>query len=219
MNESPAPDIASRPSTSRQEQFVGRRQQILESARRLFARQGFHGTSIRDVHRDIGVSDGLLYHYFPSKLDMLQAVLAEGFDAINGRRLADIPDGTPVREALLRTGRELWARWLGNDDLMRILVREHRVLEEAGDYSLPSFFLRSSVGLGEFLERQMLAGEMRSMDPMLAARHFINAMLGLYLCQVMLGGDRVVHRDFEDVLQQTVDMMWVGLADMTIPGE
>lgn len=191
-----------------------RRQQILDAARRLFARHGYHGTAIRDVHREIGASDGLMYHYFPSKFDLLHAVLADGFAAMTGNeRLADdLPPATPVPEALLRCGRKLWARWTENDDLMQILVREHRVLEEGGDLSLPAYFVRASAGLADFLERRMAAREMRRMEPMLAARHFINTILGLYLFQVMLGGDRVMHQDFDDVLRQTVDMVWKGWA-------
>ncbi len=212
MVNEPAPrETTPKPPASRQEQFVGRRQQIIDAARRLFARHGYHGTSIRDVHREIGVSDGLLYHYFPSKLDMLQAVLAEGFDAIGGRRLAgDIPQGTPGREALLRTGHQLWDRWTRNADLVQILVREHGVLQEAGDYSLPAFFLHATAGLADLLERRMAAGEMRRLDPLLAATHFVYAIVGLYMFHVMLGGDRVLHRTFEDVLVPTVDMIWDG---------
>jgi AcrR family transcriptional regulator len=215
VNESPVGRVSTaRRTGTRQQQVASRRQQIVDAARRLFARHGYHGTAIRDVHREIGASDGLLYHYFPSKLDLLHAVLADGFAAMTGNeRLADdLPHDTPVRQALLVCGRLLWSRWTQNNDLMQILVREHRVLEEAGDFSLPAFFLRSSAGLAEFLERRMAAGEMRRLEPMVAARHFLNVILGLYLFQIMLGGDRVLHHDFEDVLRETVDMIWAGWA-------
>lgn len=55
-----------------------RRTMILDAARGLFARQGYHGTSIGDIARDAGCAEALLYRHFPSKQALLAAVLAEG---------------------------------------------------------------------------------------------------------------------------------------------
>jgi len=40
---------------------------IEEVALRLFIRQGYHGTSIRDVAREAGISIGNIYNYYPTK--------------------------------------------------------------------------------------------------------------------------------------------------------
>ena len=44
-----------------------RKQEILETAMKLFAQNGFEKTSISDIAREIGVAQGLCYRYFPSK--------------------------------------------------------------------------------------------------------------------------------------------------------
>lgn len=44
-----------------------RRRQILEIAARLFARNGYRGTSIRDIGEQAGVLGGSLYHHIKSK--------------------------------------------------------------------------------------------------------------------------------------------------------
>ncbi|MDP3152109.1 MAG: helix-turn-helix domain-containing protein [Archangium sp.] len=54
------------------------RQTLLEAAVRLFARQGYSATSIRALASEAGVALGLLYHYFPSKEAVLEALLADG---------------------------------------------------------------------------------------------------------------------------------------------
>ncbi len=54
------------------------REKLLEAAVRLFARQGFSATSIRALASEAGVALGLLYHYFPSKEAVLEALLADG---------------------------------------------------------------------------------------------------------------------------------------------
>lgn len=52
---------------------VGRRQQILDTAARLFAQRGFHGVSVGDLGAAVGISGPGLYKHFASK----EAILAE----------------------------------------------------------------------------------------------------------------------------------------------
>ncbi|MBL1213345.1 MAG: TetR/AcrR family transcriptional regulator [Ignavibacteriae bacterium] len=48
---------------------------ILEAALKLFARKGFHGTSMSDIAEAAGVSKGLAYNYYKSKKHLLEALL------------------------------------------------------------------------------------------------------------------------------------------------
>lgn len=50
------------------------RGRILETAVRLFAERGYASTPVDAIVVAAGISPGLLYHYFPSKLDLLRAV-------------------------------------------------------------------------------------------------------------------------------------------------
>jgi AcrR family transcriptional regulator len=52
-----------------------RRRQILECARRVFASQGFHVTSVADICSEAGIGRGTLYQYFGNKRDVFLAVL------------------------------------------------------------------------------------------------------------------------------------------------
>ncbi len=55
-----------------------RRRQLLDSAARRFAGQGFRATTIRDVAGDAGMLPGSVYYHFASKNDLLLAVYEEG---------------------------------------------------------------------------------------------------------------------------------------------
>jgi AcrR family transcriptional regulator len=57
--------------TSREEQSLRRRRELIDAALRVFAEKGFAGSSIVDVGKAAGVSPGLIYHYFDSKEAML----------------------------------------------------------------------------------------------------------------------------------------------------
>ncbi|HYX68755.1 MAG TPA: helix-turn-helix domain-containing protein, partial [Terriglobales bacterium] len=54
-----------------------RRQQILEVASRLFARQGFNGTTTRHIAEASGVNEALIFRHFPSKEELYWAVIEE----------------------------------------------------------------------------------------------------------------------------------------------
>ena len=51
------------------------RERILAAAARLFHEQGFHATGVATILREAGVNSGSLYHFFPSKEDLLLGVL------------------------------------------------------------------------------------------------------------------------------------------------
>jgi AcrR family transcriptional regulator len=86
---------------------VERREQILDVAARLFAERGFHGVSVGDIGRAVGVSGPALYKHFDSK----DAVLAE--------MLVDIS------ERLLTEGQERVARADAPQDALASLVDWH----------------------------------------------------------------------------------------------
>jgi AcrR family transcriptional regulator len=52
-----------------------RRSEILDVAQRFFYQKGFEPTSIQDIITEIGIAKGTFYHYFSSKLDLLDAII------------------------------------------------------------------------------------------------------------------------------------------------
>lgn len=54
-----------------------RRNEILDVARGLFYQKGYEQTSIQDIIAEIGIAKGTFYHYFGSKLDLLDAIIEQ----------------------------------------------------------------------------------------------------------------------------------------------
>ncbi|MFJ3190534.1 TetR/AcrR family transcriptional regulator [Streptomyces halstedii] len=65
-----------------QEHLDARRRQILGGAARCFARNGFHGTSMQDVLKEVGLSAGAVYRYFAGKDELIAAIADEAFEYI-----------------------------------------------------------------------------------------------------------------------------------------
>ena len=55
---------------------------IMETSLELFAENGYHATSISQIATKAGISKGLIYNYYESKNELLEALIAHGFDAI-----------------------------------------------------------------------------------------------------------------------------------------
>ena len=76
-----------------------KREEVLHSAAELIARQGFDGTSMRDIAASVDMLPGSLYYHFQSKEDMLLA--------IHQRVVADMT--ADVKKAIAK-GRDPWDR-------------------------------------------------------------------------------------------------------------
>ncbi len=67
---------------TRSPDYDARRKFILDQAAGLFAARGFHSASISAIAKACKSSKSLIYHYFPSKDDILFAVMAEHTDLL-----------------------------------------------------------------------------------------------------------------------------------------
>ena len=54
--------------------------QIMQAATKIIASKGFWGMSLQDIADEIGSTEAALYHYLNSKNELLNMVLAEGYD-------------------------------------------------------------------------------------------------------------------------------------------
>jgi AcrR family transcriptional regulator len=77
-----------------------RRAQILESARKLFWKNGFGGTTMPDIASDAELAPGTLYLYFPSKDALYTELLVDGYaPLIKALKAASEKQGTPHQQA------------------------------------------------------------------------------------------------------------------------
>lgn len=109
-----------------EEHRVARRSQILDAARRQFAANGFHMTSMDDVIAASGLSAGALYRYFPSKEVLIAETIDDALENMTAvvRHIAEqAVDATPGQavEKLLTALLEKLAGE-GETDITRIAI-------------------------------------------------------------------------------------------------
>ncbi len=84
----------------------GTRERILDAAERLFAEHGFDATPTSSIAASAGVPKGLLFYYFPTKSDLLRALVSERLDLGPIDASALVEPGDPVG-ALLNVSQAL----------------------------------------------------------------------------------------------------------------
>jgi AcrR family transcriptional regulator len=75
-----------------------RRRQLLDAGAELFAKHSFEEISMRELAEAAGVSKPLLYHYFPSKIDLFKAAVSEKAEEL--QRLIEPSSDRPAIEQL-----------------------------------------------------------------------------------------------------------------------
>ena len=125
-----------------------RKREILDGARRAFAKYGYEGATVATLEGEIGLSRGAIFHHFPSKFDLFYALaeedqqrgakqwLEEGFGPLLRRIAAENPDWIGVYleiARMLRTDpslREAWLQRSGEHD--ELLLERMRELQAGG---------------------------------------------------------------------------------------
>jgi AcrR family transcriptional regulator len=166
-----------------------RKRQILTVATRLFARQGFSGTTTRQIAESAGVNEALVFRHFPSKEDLYWDVLeAKIQEAAPVVRIAETLASSPGLDVFERIAFEILERRAKDDTLSRLMLfsglEDHKLARRFFGTYIADYYDR----LAHHIERLMQAGDLRTTDPLLAARAFLGMVVYHSWIQDVFGG-------------------------------
>jgi AcrR family transcriptional regulator len=101
-----------------------KRRVILDAAVRVFARDGYHTSRVGDIAEEAGIAHGLLYHYFPSKEEVLATVFRENWGELLGRFRRVEASDEPADDKLRGIAKILLRTWRNDPALVTVMVRE-----------------------------------------------------------------------------------------------
>ncbi len=108
-----------------------RRRQLLDAGADLFAKHSFEEISMRQIASAAGVSKPLLYHYFPSKIELFKAAVAEKADELK-QLIEPSGEGSPVEQ--LARSLDAYLGWIeDNAQTWAKLMQSAATLPEAGE--------------------------------------------------------------------------------------
>jgi AcrR family transcriptional regulator len=135
-----------------------KRQQILEGAVRVFARQGFHTCRVSDIAEEAGVAYGLVYHYFQSKDQILDTLFTERWSVLL-QVIADTDaQDLAAREKLRAIAAFIIDSYRHDPDLMKVIIVEvTRAANTFGRTHLPEI-REAYAGIAAIVERAQEEG-------------------------------------------------------------
>jgi AcrR family transcriptional regulator len=108
-----------------------KRERIVEAATRLFATQGFHGTSVDAVAAALGVTKPFVYYHFKDKADILAAICRRGAELTLGAiKAAEVSRGTAA-EQLAHFCRSMAAIVIDHSHFLAVYNRETNALSDS----------------------------------------------------------------------------------------
>ncbi len=159
---SPSGDTPSSPARQRRKE--ARPQELLAAALALFAEKGFAATRAEEVAIRAGVSKGTLYLYYPSKEELLKAVIRENLGLLiaEGQELVDTFEGSTA--SLLVCLVETWWERVGNTPaagIHKIIVSEARNFPDIGSFYTDEVIAPAGRLMESAVQRGIDRGEFR----------------------------------------------------------
>ena len=176
-----------RKATAKQESH---RQRILDAASEVFLECGFEQSSTAEIARRAKVSKRELYFYFADKRALLGAVITELQGSMKSQMDVRWSSNEDMEITLRKSGAAIHSFILSErfGKLVRIVAAESYHDPEVAKQFFELGPLAGRKATAKFLKAQMEQGRLRKADPIRAADHFLDLVVGAQLMTaVMLG--------------------------------
>ncbi len=187
------------------------RERLLAAAVAVFTEQGFQAGTTKAITQRAGVAEGLLFHYFPTKTDLLLAVLARDplLPEID-RLLAELGD-EPVETALPPMARRWLAVMRENGPVASVLLQAAHAdpQVQAAIYRTVQAIIDR---LATYFARHIKAGRLRPVAPEAAAQILFQS-----LCSLGMSCPAARVSDPERLLDQHVELLLHGVLPRSAP--
>ena len=179
-----------------------RREQILDVSVQVFARNGFHSTSMNDVADAAGVTKPVLYQHFDSKQDLYLALLEEAGNRLRNSVTKAVASATNGKEQT-EFGFKAYFRWVAHDhDAFLLLFGSRANRDEESVATIRRITAETAHAIAPLIAADIDSDHQRTLAHGLvglaegASRHLV---------------ERGEAFDPEVLGQQVADMAWAGL--------
>ncbi|MFM7406982.1 MAG: TetR/AcrR family transcriptional regulator [Cuspidothrix sp.] len=148
------------------------RTKILQAAQRLFAAQGFEGTTTRDLAQSAGIAEGTLFRHFANKKAILVEVATNGWVDILTDLLTELSEMGSYQAIAQVMRRRMW-NLRKNADIMRVCFMEVQFHPDLRDRIQTEVIDKMTDVTEAFFQTAMDKGIYRQMDAKLVAKVFL----------------------------------------------
>ena len=202
--------------TQRQRRKDARPQELLEAALTLFVEKGFAATRAEEVAQRAGVSKGTLYLYYPSKEELLKAVIAHYLSARIAATAEEVrkiegPMAPVLREMLVDWWQQTYASPASGT--FKLIISEVRNFPEIAEFYVREVIEPGHQLVGTILRRGIASGEFRAVDVECAVHSLLLPMVMLCTHKHALGACTQHSIDAGKFIAEHVELVLAGLLE------
>lgn len=197
------------------------KRKIEAAALKVFVRQGFHGTSIRDIATSSGVSIGNIYTYYKTKEELYGAI-AENYEAMMQplrvkaiEAMAELFDHEELVQLAYRI-RDIVYR---NSDYWRLMYID---VTEFGNQHFAHIYRNLANDLKSLLGARLKSpksGDWRGIDPAVAFTGIYLQLYTYFLVETLFGGKQHLGVSDDDAIQQLINIFLCGIGVQVPPAK
>jgi AcrR family transcriptional regulator len=164
-----------------------RRDEIMAAAKEVFARKGFHATTIADIAKQAGLAYGSIYWYFASKDELFHALMAVEESALRNHVAAAVAtlgvpgenfgQGAPLRAFLQSSVQATLEFFEADKATVKLLFRDAYALGERFEKHLGGIYERFIDDIETFIVAAQERGEVVAAPPRMVA-YTLAALVG-----------------------------------------
>ncbi len=148
------------------------RTRILKSALKLFARNGYDGTTTRDLAEHAGVAEGTLFRHFSNKKAILIEIATQGWIEILTDLLTELSEMGSYK-AVAQVMRRRMLHLHQNADMLKVCFMEAQFHPDLREHIQLEVINKMTDVAEAFFQTAMDRGVYRQMNPKLIARVFL----------------------------------------------
>ena len=177
-----------------------RREQILQTAVNLFSQRGFKGTTTKEIAREAGVSEAMVFRHFATKHELYGAIL-DNKSCSDGVHRFPWEANETLQEAIknkddfavfYNIALDAMNKHQSDVGFMRLLFYSALEEHELAERFFNDFIEKVYEFIGAYVARRQRDGAFRKMNPRIAVRAFIGMMIHHSLNNILWDKKRVI---------------------------
>jgi len=190
----------------------GRREQILHDSMKIFAEKGFRGTTTREIARHLGISEALMFKYFPSKEALYRAIIQKRTDGSEEMLFPkEAIHAKDDRQVFRSIASYLISKNTEDPAFMRLIQYSALEGHELSRIFFETHAMEKTKLLSSYIRQRIKEGAFKKVSPFLAARAFIGMVIHYVQSQEIYGMKNIFRFSQKKVVNTFVETFLNGL--------
>jgi AcrR family transcriptional regulator len=188
-----------------------RRQQILKAARKEFTKLGYRGTTSRRLAQAVGITEVMLFRYFPTKENLYSEVIEKYSGVAKTQEIAEKACQMKLEQGLQYLATEILSILRKQMPLIKMVLMEGKKNGKQARIAFRKEPQKCVAALERFFRVQRRRKAVRKVNIALTARAFLSMIFTFILLQEIFRVQEVKRRHSKAVVKAFVDIFIHGI--------